>query len=112
RSAPTLALGDRDPEARGPPEQHRPGFLENEGGRMIAIGGGGSRENWSATVDLPVPGGPINSVDVPRSIPPPRSLSSSATPLPRLSRSKLARCSDAVRRGKTSRPPGRIRKSW
>jgi hypothetical protein len=54
----------------------------------------------SAIVDLPLPGGPISSVDVPRSTPPPSSWSSNATPLATCSRLNSTPESALVMRGK------------
>ena len=61
-------------------------------------------------VVLPQPAGPINSVLVPRSSPPPTSASNSGMPLfAHCWRSLLAMCSAAISRGNTNTPPSLIR---
>ena len=59
---------------------------------------------WTAIVDFPEPAGPISSVLVPRSGPPPNSVSSAVTPLLIRSRANGSLCSDATRRGKHDEP--------
>src|SRR5213082_2974429 len=66
----------------------------------------------AASTDFPVPAGPMKSALVPRSRPPPRSASSSASPLGTISERKGWWCSAAIRRANTRMPPRSMRKSW
>jgi hypothetical protein len=66
-------------------------------------------QNCAAIVDFPVPAPPTINVLVPSSMPPPSKLSSSATVDDSLSPQRICRCSAAIRRGKTTRPPGLIK---
>jgi hypothetical protein len=64
--------------------------------------------NWTATLDLPVPGAPTKSVLVPFSMPPPSSSSSAARPLGMRVWVSGDWCSAATSRGNTCRPPRTI----
>ena len=62
-------------------QQNAAGFVERKDDGLLAAIQSGLVEHWKTSEDFPQPAGPMTSVLVPRSSPPPSSKSSAASPM-------------------------------